>query len=122
MCAALAATCKLLSAELISAVLPSIMELAKHPKDLVRKKAVMAVHRFEQLDPEHDGPLHNVDTYALIRDSLRDKVRYVAVSLQQAGWLPGCAVVVRHSGHCPALCQSTAAHLSSFDLEMPADS
>ena len=55
-------------------MLPSVMELAKHPKELVRKKAVMAVHRFEQLDPEHDGPLHNVDTYALIRETLRDKV------------------------------------------------
>ena len=73
-CCALSATCRLLSTELISAVLPTVTELLKHPKELVRKKAVMAIHRFEQLDPDHDGPLHNVDTYALIRDALRDKV------------------------------------------------
>ena len=73
-CCALSATCRLLSTELISAVLPTVTELLKHPKELVRKKAVMAIHRFEQLDPDHDGPLHNIDTYALIRDALRDKV------------------------------------------------
>ena len=81
-CCALSATCRLLSAELISAVLPTVTELLKHPKELVRKKAIMAVHRFEQLDPDHDGPLHNVDTYALIRDALRDKVLCLL--------LPGC--------------------------------
>ena len=72
-CAALSATCKLLSAELVNAVLPAILELLKHPKELVRKKAVMALHRFEQVDPLHEGPLHHVDTYASIRDALRDK-------------------------------------------------
>ena len=73
-CTALTALCKLLSVELVDAVLSSVVELLKHPKELVRKKAIMALHRFEQLDPQHQGPLHNMDVYAHIRDSLRDKV------------------------------------------------
>lgn len=74
MCAALTAVCKLLSLDLISAVLDPIIELLKHPKELVRKKAVMALHRFEQLDPLHEGPLHNTDIYSHIKDCLCDKV------------------------------------------------
>lgn len=74
-CTALTALCKLLSQDLVNAVLASVVDLLKHPKELVRKKAVMALDRFEQLDPMHEGPLHSVDTYSLIRESLRDKVQ-----------------------------------------------
>ncbi|KAK9809765.1 hypothetical protein WJX73_004225 [Symbiochloris irregularis] len=81
-CAALTAVCKLLSLDLISAVLDPIIELLKHPKELVRKKAVMALHRFEQLDPQHEGPLHNTDIYSHIKDCLCDKdVSVMAASL-----------------------------------------
>ena len=73
-CSALTAVCKLLSVDLVNAVLAAVVELLKHPKELVRKKAVMALHRFEQLDPQHEGPLHNTDVYAHMRDCLCDKV------------------------------------------------
>ncbi|CAM6025344.1 unnamed protein product [Sphagnum balticum] len=47
-CAALTAVCKLLNEETIPGVLPQVVELLTHPKELVRKKAVMALHRFHQ--------------------------------------------------------------------------
>ena len=34
----------------------------------------MALHRFEQLDPTHDGPLSDVDSDAQLRRMLCDKV------------------------------------------------
>lgn len=40
----------------------------------VRKKAVMALHRFEQLDPAHEGPLSGADIDAHLRRMLCDKV------------------------------------------------
>lgn len=48
-CAALNAVCRLINEETIPAVLPSIVDLLSHPKDAVKKKAVMALHRFFQL-------------------------------------------------------------------------
>nr|KYP54740.1 AP-4 complex subunit epsilon-1 [Cajanus cajan] len=45
-CAALNAVCRLINEETIPAVLPSVVDLLAHPKDAVRKKAVMALHRF----------------------------------------------------------------------------
>jgi AP-4 complex subunit epsilon-1 len=45
-CAALGAVCKLMNAETIPAVLPQVVELLSHSQELVRKKAVMALHRF----------------------------------------------------------------------------
>ncbi|CAK9138802.1 unnamed protein product [Ilex paraguariensis] len=47
-CAALNAVCKLINEETIPAVLPQVVELLGHPKEAVRKKAVMALHRFYQ--------------------------------------------------------------------------
>ena len=44
-CTALTAICKLISPDLINAVLPKTIELLTHPRELVRKKAVMALHR-----------------------------------------------------------------------------
>ncbi|KAF3337398.1 AP-4 complex subunit epsilon [Carex littledalei] len=49
--AALVAVCKLISEETIPAVLPQVVELLGHPKEAVRKKAVMALHRFYQRSP-----------------------------------------------------------------------
>lgn len=40
----------------------------------VRKKAVMALHRFEQLDPLHEGPLSAADIDVHLRRMLCDKV------------------------------------------------
>ena len=50
-CAALAALCELINEDTIPAVLPQIVELLNHPKVYVRKKAVMALHRFHQRSP-----------------------------------------------------------------------
>ncbi|XP_020110695.1 AP-4 complex subunit epsilon [Ananas comosus] len=49
--AALVAVCKLINEETIPAVLPQVVELLGHPKEAVRKKAVMALHRFYQRSP-----------------------------------------------------------------------
>ena len=54
---ALIAVCKLVTVEMIPAVLPMIVDLLHHDADLVRKKAVMAIHRFHQLNPESVGDL-----------------------------------------------------------------
>ncbi|KAI4327904.1 hypothetical protein L6164_020313 [Bauhinia variegata] len=50
-CAALNAVCKLINEETIPAVLPQVIELLGHSKEAVRKKAVMALHRFYQKSP-----------------------------------------------------------------------
>eukprot|EP00897_Mesotaenium_endlicherianum_P006964 jgi/Mesen1/6296/ME000325S05437 len=50
-CAALGAVCKLINEETIPAVLPQVVDLLTHPKEVVRKKAVMALHRFYQRAP-----------------------------------------------------------------------
>ncbi|CAA0831897.1 AP-4 complex subunit epsilon [Striga hermonthica] len=50
-CAALNAVCRLINEETIPAVLPQIVELLGHQKETVRKKAVMALHRFFQRAP-----------------------------------------------------------------------
>lgn len=50
-CAALTAVCKLINEETIPAVLPQVVDLLSHPKELVKKKAVMALHRFYQRAP-----------------------------------------------------------------------
>ncbi|KAH7834765.1 hypothetical protein Vadar_019502 [Vaccinium darrowii] len=50
-CAALNAVCRLINEETIPAVLPQVVELLGHAKEAVRKKAVMALHRFYQRSP-----------------------------------------------------------------------
>ncbi|GJM92083.1 hypothetical protein PR202_ga08511 [Eleusine coracana subsp. coracana] len=50
-CAALTAACRLIGEEAMPAVLPQVVELLAHPKEAVRKKAVMALHRFYQRSP-----------------------------------------------------------------------
>ncbi|WOL03688.1 AP-4 complex subunit epsilon [Canna indica] len=50
-CAALTAACKLINEETIPAVLPQVVDLLAHSKEAVRKKAVMALHRFYQRSP-----------------------------------------------------------------------
>ena len=66
--AALTALCKLLTADMIPAVLSDVVKLLRHDVELVRKKAVMALHRFHQLDP---SSLEGLDDK--IRRALCDK-------------------------------------------------
>jgi len=78
-CSALTAICKLISPDLINAVLPRTLELLTHPKELVRKKAVMALDRYLQLDPERDGPLAGLDLDRHLRQALCDKASACAI-------------------------------------------
>ncbi|PRQ19265.1 putative clathrin/coatomer adaptor, adaptin-like protein [Rosa chinensis] len=50
-CTALNAVCKLINDETVPAVLPQVVELLGHQKEAVRKKAIMALHRFYQKSP-----------------------------------------------------------------------
>eukprot|EP00903_Cladosiphon_okamuranus_P015171 g14026.t1 len=50
--AALTALCKLATVDMIPAVLTDVVRLLKHDRELVRKKAVMVLHRMNQLDPD----------------------------------------------------------------------
>ena len=49
---ALVAVCKLITEEMIPAVLPSVSKLLKHEKGLVRKKAALALERMYALNPQ----------------------------------------------------------------------
>lgn len=49
---ALTAAAKLLTADMIPACMPLCLGLLKHDQELLRKKAVMLLHRFFQLSPE----------------------------------------------------------------------
>eukprot|EP00004_Rigifila_ramosa_P013967 TRINITY_DN3136_c0_g1_i1.p1 TRINITY_DN3136_c0_g1~~TRINITY_DN3136_c0_g1_i1.p1 ORF type:complete len:1175 (-),score=295.81 TRINITY_DN3136_c0_g1_i1:102-3452(-) len=50
-CSALTALCRLLNTEIIPAVLPRVIQLLAHPQAIVRKKAIMAVHKCYLLNP-----------------------------------------------------------------------
>ena len=66
-CASLDTVCHLATEDAVPLILPSIRELVTHPKELVRKKAVMALHRFYLKAP------HLLDNYgALCRKVLCD--------------------------------------------------
>ena len=49
---ALPAAAKILTVDMIPAVLPILEKLLKHDQEIVRKKTVMLLHRFLQLSPE----------------------------------------------------------------------
>ena len=105
-CTALTATCKLIGPDLITAVLPAVIELVGHPKELVRKKAVMVLHRCQQLDPEHEGALHNMEIGKHFRQALCDKASSLALSSlalsrsQSLWWRTPSS-----PGHGPAICR-----------------
>ncbi|GIL83137.1 hypothetical protein Vretimale_11456 [Volvox reticuliferus] len=72
-CTALVAATRLIGADLVNAVYPVVVERLRHPKEHVRKKAVMALHWFGQLDPRRDGPLAGVELDKHFRTMLCDK-------------------------------------------------
>jgi len=51
-CAALTSVCRLVNLEMIPAISPAVFNLLSHSQESVRKKAVVAVHRFYKLVPE----------------------------------------------------------------------
>ena len=71
---ALVVCTKLIGPELINAVYPVVVDRLRHPKEHVRKKAVMALQRFHQLDPTRTGALVGVDVDKHFRTMLCDKV------------------------------------------------
>lgn len=62
-CTALVVTTKLIGPDLINAVYPVVVEKLSHSKESVRKKAIMVLHHFHRLDPNHTGPLAGKQTY-----------------------------------------------------------
>ena len=50
-CASLIAIPKLVNEEVLPALLPAVVALLEHPQEVVRKKAVMCLHRFYQVQP-----------------------------------------------------------------------
>ena len=51
-CSALASVCRLVNLEMIPAISPLVFKLLSHPQEAVRKKAVVAVHKFFKIVPE----------------------------------------------------------------------
>ncbi|GFR52797.1 hypothetical protein Agub_g15417, partial [Astrephomene gubernaculifera] len=72
-CTALVAATKLIGADLVNAVYPVVVGRLRHPKEHVRKKAVLALHWFGQLDPRREGPLAGVELDKHFRTMLCDK-------------------------------------------------
>ncbi|KAF6264582.1 ARM repeat-containing protein [Scenedesmus sp. NREL 46B-D3] len=84
---ALVVTSKLIGPDLVNAVLPLVIERLSHPRESVRKKAVMALLHFHQMDPDRSGPLAGVELERLFRTALCDKepsVMAAAVNALQA--------------------------------------
>lgn len=50
-CTALSAICHIASPELVSVFLPQVTALLRHDRDLVKKRALLAMQRFIQVDP-----------------------------------------------------------------------
>uniref|UniRef100_A0A7S2WTQ1 AP-4 complex subunit epsilon-1 C-terminal domain-containing protein n=1 Tax=Rhizochromulina marina TaxID=1034831 RepID=A0A7S2WTQ1_9STRA len=84
--AALSALCKLVTKDMIPAVTGDVIRMLKHDTELVRKKAVMALHRFHQLAP--DSVSHMVDQ---ARRALCDK--HPSVMAASLCWLQDMAVL-----------------------------
>ncbi|WIA23806.1 hypothetical protein OEZ85_013480 [Tetradesmus obliquus] len=70
---ALVVTSKLIGPDLVNAVLPLVIERLSHPRESVRKKAVMALLHFHQMDPDRSGPLAGVELERHFRTTLCDK-------------------------------------------------
>ncbi|EFJ52222.1 hypothetical protein VOLCADRAFT_87158 [Volvox carteri f. nagariensis] len=80
-CTALVAATRLIGPDLVNAVYPVVVERLRHPNEHVRKKAVMALHWFGQLDPRREGALAGVELEKHFRTMLCDKA--------QVAWEPG---------------------------------
>jgi AP-4 complex subunit epsilon-1 len=51
-CAALSSVSRLVNLEMVPAIFPLVQKLFAHSQEIVRKKAVMAIHRFIEIAPE----------------------------------------------------------------------
>ena len=92
-CSALVVCTKLIGPELVNAVYPVVIERLRHPKEHVRKKAVMVLQRFHQLDPQRTGALAGVDLDRHFRTMLCDKV-----SLTPWSCVTSARIICLHDG------------------------
>ena len=76
---ALNVVCKLVSVETVPALLPLVVKLLEHKEGLVKKKAVMALHRFHTLDPTSTAPLNSNIRKALCDSNI--SVMYASLHL-----------------------------------------
>ncbi len=74
-CAALSGLCKLVTLEMVPAVIDQVANLLSHNQVAVRKKAIMVFHRLQKIDPELIKHYYDV-----CRKSLYDKDPSVMVS------------------------------------------
>ena len=75
----LGVVCKLVSVETVPALLPLVVKLLDHKEGLVKKKAVMALHRFNALDPSSTAPLNSNIRKALCDSNI--SVMYASLHL-----------------------------------------
>ena len=64
-CTALTTIAKIMNAEMVPAVLPMVEEKCSHSREIVRKKAVLALHRFHTKSPSSVGHLTELIRRAL---------------------------------------------------------
>jgi len=55
-CAALHSVCKIVTEDMVPAVIGEVVKLFEHEQELVRKKAVLAMHRFYQVPSVYHLP------------------------------------------------------------------
>lgn len=72
-------------------VLPLVIERLTHPRESVRKKAVMALHHFVQMDPDKSGALAGMDIERHFRSTLCDKEPSVMAATLNAMYSMACA-------------------------------
>eukprot|EP00210_Caulerpa_lentillifera_P007077 g6770.t1 len=71
-CAALTAICKLVNGDAIAALASQVVTLLSHPREIVRKKALLTLHRFCQIDPQGDAGLAGINVKNLLSHALCD--------------------------------------------------
>ena len=69
-CAALAAVVRLITTDMVATVVNDVTKLLAHGSDLVRKKAIIALHRLHQLD---EGNISAEDLTGHLRRILCDR-------------------------------------------------
>ncbi|KAL6009380.1 hypothetical protein ACLOJK_022609 [Asimina triloba] len=93
-CAALTAVCRLINEETIPAVLPQVVELLGHSKEAVRKKAIMALHRFYQRAPSTQQvfDMKHMGTIELKISIWKDR-KVLDTGRRLHGWTKGIRIV-----------------------------
>ena len=79
-CTALQAICRVVTPELISVFQPQVVALLRHDRDLVKKKALLAMQRFLQVDPTvaPEVERHLIDKIGYkVRGRARGRVRWL---------------------------------------------